>query len=72
MELETFLVSLYVFVDDWWRSRHPPEARMPGRPASLSESEVLTLAILTQWPHFRSELSGGSLGLSFAPTFRTS
>ena len=27
----------------------------PGRPALLSDSEVLTLAILAQWPRFRSE-----------------
>jgi hypothetical protein len=27
----------------------------PGRPALLSASEVLTLAILAQWPRFRSE-----------------
>jgi DDE family transposase len=27
----------------------------PGRPALLAESEVLTLAILSQWPPFRSE-----------------
>src|SRR5215210_9320998 len=27
----------------------------PGRPALLSESEVLTLAVLAQWPRFRSE-----------------
>ena len=27
----------------------------PGRPALLCESEVLTLAILSQWPRFRSE-----------------
>src|SRR5215217_7969560 len=34
----------------------PPTApRKPGRPALLSESEVLTLAILAQWPPFRSE-----------------
>jgi hypothetical protein len=34
----------------------PPNApRKPGRPALLSESEVLTLAILAQWPRFRSE-----------------
>ena len=30
-------------------------ARRPGRPALLSASEVLTLAILAQWPRFRSE-----------------
>jgi Transposase DDE domain len=55
MDLDSFLVSLYVCVDDWWRERHPPAPRSPGRPALLSESEVLTLAILAQWPRFRSE-----------------
>jgi hypothetical protein len=49
-------LTLYVLVDDWWRERHPPPAgRKPGRPALLSESEVLTLAILAQWSRFRSE-----------------
>jgi hypothetical protein len=57
MDLDSFLVSLYVLVDDWWRERHPPSSlpNKPGRPALLCESEVLTLAILSQWPRFRSE-----------------
>jgi hypothetical protein len=55
VDLDSFLVSLYVLVDDWWRERHQPATRKPGRPASLSGSEVLTLAILAQWPRFRSE-----------------
>jgi hypothetical protein len=56
MDLDSFLVSLYVLVDDWWRERHPPSVpNKPGRPALLCESEVLTLAILAQWPRFRSE-----------------
>ena len=55
MDLDSFLVSLYVSVDDWWQANHPPNPRRPGRPALLSESEVLTLAILAQWPRFRSE-----------------
>ena len=56
MDLDSFLVSLYVLVDDWWRERHPSAARKkPGRPALLADSEVLTLAILAQWPRFRSE-----------------
>jgi Transposase DDE domain len=56
MDLDSFLVSLYVLVDDWWKASHPSTApRKPGRPALLSESEVLTLAILAQWPRFRSE-----------------
>jgi hypothetical protein len=56
MDLDSFLVSLYVLVDDWWREHHPPFLRNKrGRPALLCESEVLTLAILSQWPRFRSE-----------------
>ncbi len=56
MDLDSFLVSLYVLVDDWWREHHPPSLpNKPGRPALLCESEVLTLAILSQWPRFRSE-----------------
>lgn len=55
MDLETLLTSLYVLVDDWWKRTHPPIPRGPGRPPSLSPSEALTLAMLAQWPHFRSE-----------------
>jgi hypothetical protein len=46
---------LYVHVEDWWKANYPSSARRPGRPALLSASEVLTLAILAQWPRFRSE-----------------
>ncbi len=49
------LVSLFMLVDDWWESVHPPSARKPGRPPSLSDPEVLTLAILAQWPRWWSE-----------------
>ena len=55
MDLDSFLVSLYVFVDDWWQAHHPSTPRKPGRPVSFSQSEVITLAILAQWPRFRSE-----------------
>ncbi len=57
MDLDSFLISLYVLVDDWWqaerRGRTPRNG--PGRPALLTDPEVLTLAILAQWPRFRSE-----------------
>lgn len=33
----------------------PPSRRVVGRPPALTEAEVLTLAILAQWPRFRSE-----------------
>jgi len=55
MDLDSFLLSLYVLVDDWWRASHPSTPRRPGRPALLADSEVITLVILAQWPRFRSE-----------------
>ncbi len=57
MDLDSFLVSLYVLVEDWWQERHPSSSarKKPGRPALLSDPEVMTLAILAQWPRFRSE-----------------
>jgi hypothetical protein len=55
MDLDSFLVSLYVLVDDWWRENRSSQPPKPSRPALLSASEVLTLAIFAQWPRFRSE-----------------
>jgi len=55
VDLDSFLVSLYVSVDDWWRANHASAPCRPGRPALLADSEVLTLAILAQWPRFRGE-----------------
>jgi hypothetical protein len=55
MDLDSFLVSLYVLVDDWWKLDHALQPPKRGRPALLSDPEVLTLAILAQWPRFRSE-----------------
>jgi hypothetical protein len=55
MDLDSFLVSLYVLVDDWWKLDHALQPPKTGRPALLSDPEVLTLAILAQWPRFRSE-----------------
>ena len=55
MDLDSFLVSLYVLVDDWWKLHRSSESAKIGRPALLSDPEVLTLAILAQWPRFRSE-----------------
>ena len=55
MDLDSFLVSLYVLVDDWWKLKHSSEPPRAGRPALLTDPEVITLAILAQWPRFRSE-----------------
>jgi hypothetical protein len=48
MDLDSFLVSLYVLVDDWWKLEHAWRPQKTGRPALLTDPEVLTLAILAQ------------------------
>src|SRR3954451_2882786 len=53
LDVDTFLTALYVMVDDF-RHSHPPTKR-PGPKASLSESEVITLAIFARWSRFGSE-----------------
>ncbi|MCA1694832.1 MAG: IS982 family transposase [Actinobacteria bacterium] len=55
LDLDSFLVSLYVLVDDWWKLEHAWRPPKTGRPALLSDPEVIALAILAQWPRFRSE-----------------
>jgi len=53
VDVDTFLTTLYVMIDDFCQS-HPPKRR-PGPKASLSESEVATLAIFARWDRFGSE-----------------
>jgi hypothetical protein len=55
LDLDSFLVSLYVLVDDWWKLKHSSEPPRAGRPALLTDPEVITLTILAQWPRWRSE-----------------
>jgi hypothetical protein len=54
LDPETFLIQLYVMVDDFSQSHLPPEVQ-PGPSPSLARSEVLTLALLGQWRRFASE-----------------
>jgi len=54
LEVDTFLTALYVMVDDFCHS-HPRERRRPGPDASLSDSEVVTLAIFARFSRFASE-----------------
>ena len=51
---ETFLTTLYVKVDDFDKAYWPPPLQ-PGPEASLSRSEVVTLALFGQWANFLSE-----------------
>ena len=55
VDVDTFLTTLYVLVDDFCRRFVPPEPLRPGHQPSLSWSEVLTLAIFGQWAQFPTE-----------------
>jgi len=50
MDLDTFLTTLYVLVDDWYKAEGAAycQRRKAGR-QRMSDSEVLTLAIAGQW-----------------------
>ena len=54
LDVDTFLTTLYVIVDDFCQS-HRSRQRRPGPEASLSEGEVITLAIFARWSRFCSE-----------------
>jgi hypothetical protein len=53
LDVDTFLAALYVIADDFCQSRRTK--RQPGPEPSLSESEILTLAIFARWSRFSSE-----------------
>jgi hypothetical protein len=53
LDVDTFLTALYVMVDDFCHSQ--PPKRRPGPKASLSDSEVITLAIFARWGRFCGE-----------------
>ncbi len=52
-DVDTFLTTLYVMVDDFCHSQ--PPKRRPGPKASLSRSEVITLAVFARWSRFDGE-----------------
>jgi hypothetical protein len=57
VDVDTFLTTLYVMVDDFCHSHLPtaPTPKKPGPQASLCASEVITLAIFARWGRFSSE-----------------
>ncbi len=54
LDTHTFLMELYVMVDDFCQHAMEPVVR-PGPAPSLSCSEVVTLGLFSQWQRFRSE-----------------
>lgn len=55
VDIETFLTTLYVMVDDYCKDYLPPEVPHAGPQAALSRSEVVSLAVFGQWSRFVSE-----------------
>ena len=55
LDVDTFLTTLYVIVDDFCQSHRPQKQRRPGPEPSLCASEVITLAIFARWSRFSSE-----------------
>jgi hypothetical protein len=50
LDLETFLITLYVITDDWYQQVIRPQLPAGGGPApKLCDSEVLCLALAAQW-----------------------
>jgi hypothetical protein len=50
LDLDTFLVALYTIIDDLYQAQVAPQLpRGPGKRPTLSDSEVLTLALCAQW-----------------------
>lgn len=54
LDVDTFLTWLYVTVDEWVKQELAPWAA-PVPAAALSPSEVVTLALFSQWAGFASE-----------------
>jgi hypothetical protein len=60
LDVETFLTVVYVLVDEFYQAHFAAaRAHRPGRRPTVSDSEVLTLAVLAQWHPRRSERAFG-------------
>ena len=50
MDLDTFMTTLYVWIDDWYTEEMAEEiSRTKGPAPKMSDSEVLTVAMAGQW-----------------------
>jgi hypothetical protein len=55
VDMDTFLTTLYVLVDEYDKATPVTESPRPGPAPALSRSEALTLALFGQWGQFPSE-----------------
>jgi len=50
MDLETFFTELYVLIDDWYNTEESVQvAKHAGAVQAMSDSEVLTMMVASQW-----------------------
>lgn len=49
VDLETFMIMIYVFVSEWYERRIAPIKPKRGRPSPCSDAEILTVALLSEW-----------------------
>ncbi len=50
MDLDTFITTLYVWIDDWYKAEMEQQVKRRFGPApKMSDSEVLTIALAGQW-----------------------
>ena len=60
LDLDTFLTVVYCTIDELYQAQFvATKPQRPGKAATLSDSEVLTLAVLAQWHPSRSERAVG-------------
>jgi hypothetical protein len=56
LDVDTFLTTVYCLLDDLYRSHYAPhKPARPGKRPKLSDSEVITVLLVAQWQHDRSE-----------------
>lgn len=55
IDLETLLVTVFVMVDDWYQKAVPPRSHLPAVKPQLSDSEILTLALIMDYLPFPGE-----------------
>ena len=55
MDLDTFLTTVYVMIDDYCKAEHMIWAKTSGPTPSLTISEVLSLVLLSRWNRFSSD-----------------
>jgi|SRR5688572_2522166 hypothetical protein len=49
LDLDTFLLMIYVEIDDWYQQVIAPVKPKRGKPPQFQDSEALTVAVLSEW-----------------------